>query len=262
MKYQGQKKVLLRKDNTMGKFDGDVLVVTGGASGIGKATALLLAQNGADVAIVDLNKNAGEAVCAEISALGRRAIAYRCDVSSFAEVEKTVKQISEDFGRIDILFNNAGIAPRGDVDTMSAELWDKVIAVCLNSMFYMTKACAPYLKESKGSIINTGSDCSIHAEPNLAAYCAAKGGVLLMTKAHALDFKPFGVRVNAVLPGDLDTPLNIEALRDSGVDVDNLDKSEWQTPLDIARAVMYFADSDQDQVSGNFLSVRGVNQWI
>ena len=173
-----------------------------------------------------------------------------------------VKRIVEDFGHIDILFNNAGIAPRGTVDTMSSELWDKVIAVCLNSMFYMTKACAPYLKKSRGSIINTGSDCSIHAEPNLAAYCAAKGGVLMLTKAHALDFKPFGVRVNAVLPGDLDTPLKMEALRDSGVDVDTLDKSEWQTPLDIAKAVLYFADRDQEQISGNFLSVRGVNQWI
>jgi NAD(P)-dependent dehydrogenase (short-subunit alcohol dehydrogenase family) len=246
----------------MGKFDDDVLVVTGGASGIGRATALLLAQHGADVAIVDLNKDAGEAVSAEITALGRRAVAYGCDVSSYEVVEKTVKNIVEDFGHIDILFNNAGIAPRGTVDTMSAVLWDKVMAVCLSSMFYMTKACAPYLKKSRGSIINTGSDCSIHAEPNLAAYCAAKGGVLMLTKAHALDFKPFGVRVNAVLPGDLDTPLNIEALRDSGVDVDTLDKSEWQTPLDIAKAVMYFADRDQEQVSGNFLSVRGVNQWI
>jgi NAD(P)-dependent dehydrogenase (short-subunit alcohol dehydrogenase family) len=246
----------------MGTFDGDVLVVTGGASGIGKATALLLAENGADVAIVDLNKDAGEAVRAEIEARGRRAVAYRCDVSCYAEVEKTVIRIAEDFGHIDILFNNAGIAPRGNVDTMPAELWDKVIAVCLNSMFYMTKACAPYLKERKGSIINTGSDCSIHAEPNLSAYCAAKGGVLMMTKAHALDFKPFGVRVNAVLPGDLDTPLNRNALRDFGVDVDSLDKSEWQTPMDIAKAVMYFADREQDQVSGNFLSVRGVNQWI
>ncbi len=246
----------------MGKFDGKLLVVTGGASGIGRATALLLAENGADVAVVDLNLQAAEAVCGEIKALGRKANAYGCDVSDNGAVVATVEKIAADFGKIDILFNNAGIAPRGNVDTMSAAEWDKVIAVCLNSMFYMTKACAPYLKASKGNIINTGSDCSIHAEPNLAAYCAAKGAVVMLTKAHALDFWPFGVRVNTVLPGDLDTPLNTEALRADGVDIETLDMSAWQKPIDIAKAVMYFADDDNDQVSGNFLSVRGVNQWI
>ena len=246
----------------MKKFDGKLLVVTGGASGIGKATALLLAENGADVAVVDLNKEAAEKACEEIRALGKEAKAYGCDVANYDMVVKTVEQIAADFGHIDILFNNAGIAPRGNVDTRSAEQWDKVIAVCLNSMFYMTKACAKYLKQSKGNIVNTGSDCSIHAEPNLAAYCAAKGAVVMLTKAHALDFQPFGVRVNTVLPGDLDTPLNVDALRADGVDVDNMDKSGWQKPIDIAKAVMYFADNDNDQVSGNFLSVRGVNQWI
>lgn len=246
----------------MKKFDGKLMIVTGGASGIGKATALLMAENGADVAIVDLNPEAAEAACGEVRALGVKAQAYGCDVSDYAKVEATVKQIADDFGHIDILFNNAGIAPRGNVDTMSAKQWDQVIAVCLNSMFYMTKACANYLKESKGNIINTGSDCSIHAEPNLAAYCAAKGAVVMLTKAHALDFWPYGVRVNTVLPGDLDTPLNVDALRADGMDVDSIDKSGWQKPIDIAKAVMYFADNDNDQVSGNFLSVRGVNQWI
>lgn len=246
----------------MKKFEGKVLVVTGGASGIGKATALLLAENGANVAVVDLNLEAGQAACKEIEALGTKACAYQCDVSNYDSVAATAEKIAADFGRIDILFNNAGIAPRGNVDTMSAGQWDKVISICLNSMFYMTKACAAYLKASKGNIVNTGSDCSIHAEPNLAAYCAAKGGVLMMTKSLALDFKPFGVRVNCVCPGDLETPLNMDALRASGTDVDTLDKTDWQKPIDIAKAVMYFADNFNDQVSGNFLSVRGVNQWI
>ncbi len=246
----------------MKKFEKKVLVVTGGASGIGKATALLLAENGADVAVVDINKATAEDTCEEIRKFNVQARAYGCDVACFNTVEQTVQNIVKDFGKIDILFNNAGIAPRGNVDTMSAEQWDKVIAVCLNSMFYMTKACANYLKESKGNIVNTGSDCSIHAEPNLAAYCAAKGAVLMLTKAHALDFKPFGVRVNCVLPGDLETPLNLDALREDGVDLNNLDTSGWQKPIDIAKAVMYFADNDNDQVSGNFLSIRGVNQWI
>ena len=172
-------------------------------------------------------------------------------------VVKTVEQIAADFGHIDILFNNAGIAPRGNVDTMSAEQWDKVIAVCLNSMFYMTKACAKYLKQSKGNIVNTGSDCSIHAEPNLAAYCAAKGAVVMLTK-RTRSISSLWRESQHSTAGRSGYALIVDALRADGVDVDNMDKSGWQKPIDIAKAVMYFADNDNDQVSGNFLSVRGV----
>jgi NAD(P)-dependent dehydrogenase (short-subunit alcohol dehydrogenase family) len=243
----------------MKRFEKKIALVTGGASGIGKKACQMFAEEGAKVAVVDINEELAKEVAKEI---GDGAKAFGCDVSDYESVKAMVKGVGENFGQIDIVFNNAGIAPRMSIEEMTLDHWKKVLAIDLDSVLFVSKEALPYLKETKGCIVNTASMCSIGAWKNLAAYTAAKSAVLMLTKEMAVEFKEYGIRSNAVLPGTVETPLHMNALKAAGTDMSKIDHTKFQKPVDIANAVLFFADSNNSQISGNYLVINGVSSFI
>jgi NAD(P)-dependent dehydrogenase (short-subunit alcohol dehydrogenase family) len=189
-------------------LEGRVAVITGAASGIGRATAGLLADAGADVALIDIDEPGGEAAAAQINDSGAKAKFFHCNVISDFDCKGTVEEICEEFDRIDILFNNAGVIQRKNIIELEESQWDLVVDVSLKAIFLLSRCVIPKMAEiGSGSIINTGSGWGLKGGPQAAAYCAAKGGVVNLTRAMAIDHGRQGIRVNCVCPGDIDTPL-------------------------------------------------------
>jgi NAD(P)-dependent dehydrogenase (short-subunit alcohol dehydrogenase family) len=191
-----------------GRLSGKIALITGAAGGIGRATALLFAREGAAVCIVDLNQEAGQKVEHEILTAGGRAIFECADVTCPADCRRVVGRIVHEFGGIHILFNNAGIIRRASTIEIREEDWDAVMAVNVKSIFLVCREVIPIMaKASGGSIINTASGWGLAGGPRAVAYCASKGAVVLMTKAMAIDHGRQKVRVNCVCPGDTDTAM-------------------------------------------------------
>lgn len=242
-----------------------VAIVTGGSSGIGLASAELLAEVGATVVILDINENTGRKAVEKISKAGGKAKFLYCDVSSDSDCKKTIQTIHKEFGRIDILFNNAGVMRRRNVVNLKEEDWDLMINVNLKSIYLLSRYVIPIMIEGKGgSIINNGSGWGIKGGPNAVAYCAAKGGVVNMTRAMAIDFGKQGVRVNCVCPGDVDTPLLRGEAAQIGMDEEEFMKEAADRPLgrvgdvrDVAHAVLYLASDLSSWVTGTFIIVDG-----
>jgi len=246
----------------MSQFKNKAAIITGAGSGIGRATANAFAREGAQVLVVDLDVKAAQESARAIEESGGAAVAVGCDVSSASDVETMVNTAAGQFGRVDILFNNAGIAPRGTVVDTPEEVWDRVLAVDLKSIFLCSKFVIPIMQANGGgAIVNTGSNCSLHGFPNLAAYTAAKGGVLLLTKQMAADYKKDNIRVNCVCPGNVLTPMTEKVWRDEGRDPATIDKSNFQSPEEIADAVLFLASDAARQISGVALPVSGVHPW-
>ena len=246
----------------MKRFENKVAIVTGGGSGVGRAAAIAFAREGARVAVADVDEAGAEETAAQIEQSGGEAMAVRADVAVSSEVERMVEQTARRFGRIDILFNNAGIAPRGTVVDTSEEDWDRVMAVDLKSAFLCSKFVIPIMqRQGGGAIVNTGSNCSLHGYPNLAAYTAAKGGLLMLTKQMAADYKKDNIRVNCVCPGVVLSPMTEKVWRSEGKDPEKMDKSNLQTPEEIADAVLFLASDAARQISGVALPVSGVHPW-
>ncbi len=190
----------------MADLAGKVAVITGGASGMGAATARVLVRDGCKVILGDLNAAALDELCADLG--GENAAGQCCDVSDEADVVRLVDAAAERFGRLDILFNNAGIGGLGSVVDTSTDLWRKVIDVDLSAVFYGSRAAVPHmLAGGGGTIINTASVSGMFGDYGMASYCAAKGGVINLSRNMALDFAQRGIRVNCVCPGAIDTPL-------------------------------------------------------
>ncbi len=194
------------------ELKGKVAVVTGAATGIGRATALAFAREGVQVAVVDWNEEAGQAVVSEIASESEKysgqAIFIKADVSKLADARQIAEVTYQKFGRIDILHNNAGIQTYGTVVDTDEEVWDRTLSVNLKSIFLVSKFVIPHMiNVGGGSVINTASVQSQVSLPNSAAYVASKGGVLALTREMALDFAKNNVRVNAILPGSINTPL-------------------------------------------------------
>jgi NAD(P)-dependent dehydrogenase (short-subunit alcohol dehydrogenase family) len=189
----------------MARLSGKAVIVTGAASGIGRATALRLAFEGAVVAGVDLAADAVEQTAASIKEAGGQALAYACDVADPDSVRATVARAVADLGgRVDVLCNIAGIGKFAHSHTQPLAEWDKILAVNLTGTFVMCQAVLPYLLEQgSGTILNTASTAGIMGQPYSAAYCASKGGVVLLTKALAAEYVERGIRVNAVAPAGL-----------------------------------------------------------
>jgi len=244
---------------------GNVAMITGAASGIGLAAAKLLAKEGASVALLDVDKTKGKKAEEEIKKLGGKAKFFSCNVASGSDCKKTTEDVYREFGKIDILFNNAGVTRRKDIVELSEEEWDLVLNVNLKSIYLLSRHVIPYMiKDGGGSIINTGSGWGLKGGPKAAAYCAAKGGVVNLTRAMAIDHGRQGIRVNCVCPGDVDTPLLHEEAVQLGEDEAEFMKKAADRPLnrvgqpeDIANAVLYFASDMSSWVTGSILVVDG-----
>ena len=216
----------------MGKLDGKVALVTGGGRGIGRAIALALSEEGCDVAVVSRTLNEVQSVAREMEKSGVRAIAIQADVSEPADVDRMVEDTLRKFGRIDVYVNNAGIAIFKSIPELTLEDWDRTMAVNLRGAFLcMQKVASVMIKQKAGSIITICSSASKKAYPNQAAYVASKHGLLGLTKGLNLELKPYGIRVNAICPGGVDTRLTADARPGT-------DRSDWMRPEDIAHVVL------------------------
>jgi len=242
-----------------------VALITGGASGIGRATALLFAREGATVVIADLNAQAGRAVVNDITQAGGRAYFESTDVSDAAECQRVVEHTLSEFGKIDILFNNAGIIRRATVLDLSEEDWDRVMAVNVKSIFLLSRGVIPHMqKAGGGSIINTASGWGLTGGAKAAVYCASKGAVVLLTKAMAVDHGPQNIRVNCICPGDTDTGMLRSEAQQLGEASDRFLAEAAKRPLgrvgtpeEIARAALYLASDASSFVTGTALVVDG-----
>lgn len=243
-----------------------VALITGGASGIGRATALLFAQESAAVAIADINQEVGESTLEEFENLGEQIIFIPCDVSKAPDCQLAVEQTVATFGGLDILFNNAGIVRRTNVLTTSESEWDQVMAVNVKSIFLMSKSAIPHMeKRGGGAIINTSSGWGLTGGGNAISYCASKGAVTNMTRAMAIDHGAKNIRVNTVCPGDTDTPMLRSEAAGLGISYDQFVKDSSKerplgrigTPRDIAQAVLFLASNASAFITGSILVVDG-----
>jgi NAD(P)-dependent dehydrogenase (short-subunit alcohol dehydrogenase family) len=242
-----------------------VAVVTGAASGIGRGIALRLAEMGAAVAVLDKNAAGAANTVAAIDQAGGRGLAVECDLTSAASCGVATAQVIEAFERIDILCNNAGIVVRKDVVALSESEWDAVLDVTLKSVYLLSHEVIPHMAHTGGGvIINTGSGWSLKGGPKAAAYCAAKGGVLNLTRAMAIDHGRQNIRVNCVCPGDVDTPLLASECQQLGEnpaqfmkDAANRPLPRVGTPDDVANAVLFLASDMAKWITGACLVVDG-----
>jgi NAD(P)-dependent dehydrogenase (short-subunit alcohol dehydrogenase family) len=248
------------------RLENRAALITGGTSGIGEATALLFGQEGAAVAVIGRSTERGEAVADRIRSTGGNAIFVRTDVRKADECRNAVGRTIEAFGQLDILFNNAGSYYANDVVGCTEEEWDDQVDTSLKATFLMSKFAIPHMIErGSGSIINCASGWGLVGGPKAAAYCAAKGGMVVMTKAMAIDHGPQGIRVNAICPGDTDTPMEREDARAQGLTwdeyleqtVNHRPIARMATPEEIARGVLFLASDDASYVTGAALPVDG-----
>jgi len=247
------------------QLPGKVALITGGASGIGRATALLFAREGATVAIADLNAQAGGAVASEIAQSGGRAIFEPADVTDAEDCRRLAERTIREFERIDILFNNAGIIRRATVLDLSEGDWDRVMTVNVKSIYLLSREVIPQMqKQGGGSIINTASGWGLAGGAKAAVYCASKGAVVLLTKAMAIDHGPQKIRVNCICPGDTDTSMLRAEAQQLGEADDRFLAEAAKRPLgrvgsadEIAQAVLYLASDASSFVTGTALVVDG-----
>jgi 3-oxoacyl-[acyl-carrier protein] reductase len=243
----------------MKKLAGKVAIVTGGASGIGKATAVKFAQEGANVAIWDVNTQKGEAVVAELLAIGVNAKFYSVNTTQLAAVEAAAAQVKTDFGKLDIIINNAGITRDATLAKMTEDQWDAVINVNLKGVFNCTKAVAPYMTAQKyGRIVNAASVVALYGNFGQTNYVATKAGVIGMTKVWARELGRKGVTVNAVAPGFIATEMMLtipEEVLDSLKAKTPLNK--LGTPEEVANVYLFLASDDASFVNGTTISVDG-----
>jgi len=248
-----------------GVLRGKVAIVTGGASGIGRATALLLARERAWIVIADVNHMAGTDVLCEIASFGGHAVFEKADVSRGEDCARVVNRTRTEFGALHILFNNAGITRRADVVELDEADWDRVMSVNVRSVFLMSKFAIPLIAASGGgSIINTASGWGLAGGPRAAVYCASKGAVVLLTKAMAIDHGPQNIRVNCICPGDTDTRLlrdEAEQLHEEPepflADAAKRPLGRIGKPEEIAQAVLYLASDASSFVTGTAMVIDG-----
>ena len=253
--------------NDLLSLDGMVAVVSGGASGIGLGVVRKLAAFGAKVIILDKNIEKGFSAERELKENGLDSLFIECDVRLSDQCKKAIDKIAGIYGRIDILFNNAGVAIRKNAVDLEPEEWDLALDVSLKGQYLLTKYAVPVMKANGGgSIINTGSGWSLKGGPDAVSYCAVKGGTLNMTRAMAIDFGKYNIRVNCICPGDIDTPmLKSECEQLGGVYDDEYKKQcasgrpieRLGTVEDVANAVLFLSGRMSEWITGTHLVVDG-----
>jgi len=248
----------------VGKLDGKTALITGAASGMGRATAVLFAREGAKVAIVDYTPTGGQETSTMVKELGGEAIFIEADVSKSSDVKRMVEKTLETYGRIDILYNNAGVAA-GRVPTaeVTEEQWDRILNINLKGTFLGSKYTIPVMLDHGGGvIINTASVVGQHALAGMSPYCASKAGIILLTKTMALEYARRNIRVNCICPGPIQTPMTEQMIptdpkvREAFM-LAQSPMGKMEGPEEIAKAALYLASDDSSFVTGAALVVDG-----
>ena len=255
----------------MAKLTGKAAIITGATSGIGKATALLFAEEGADLVITGRRADLGRRLEMAINEAGGRCVFVKADQTQAEECAEVVERTLAELGRIDILFNNAGIVTSGTAESTSEEIWQETLAINVTAVWRMSKLVLPVMKkQGKGVIVNNGSDWSVVAGTDAFPYIMSKGAVAMMTKSMALDYARQNIRVNAVCPGDTlvdrwlekgyferSDPVTMEeAMQESSA---YIPMGRFGKPEEIAKAVLFLASDDSSFVTGHLLLVDGGN---
>lgn len=246
------------------RLKGKAALITGGTEGIGYACAELFLREGARVAISGRSEEKGRRAVAALSGLGE-VIFTRGDVSKAEDARRMVEETVRQFGRLDVLFNNAGVYIEKTAEEMTEEEWDLLMGVNLKGTFMVTRFAVPHMKKQGGGVIvNNSSDAGLIGNRSCPAYCASKGAVTVMTKAMALDYAGCGIRVNCVNPGTIDTPMLEREVRASGDPKAYMVRTEAESPMgrvgrpeEVAKAVLFLASAESSFVTGACLSVDG-----
>lgn len=250
----------------MGKLDGRIALITGAGSGIGRASAMLFAAEGAKVAVVDVREDRANETAGEIKRRGGDAIALVADVSKARDCERMVADTVSHFGRLDILFNNAGITTTAMLHELPEEQWDRVVDICLKGVYLGCKYALPELMKHGGVVVNTASHAGTEAIALSPHYCAAKAGVINLTKCIAMDYAPYKIRANCICPGGTRTNIidsyfaNLSAeqrasMEESGRRMHLLDR--MAEPEEMARVALFLVCDDSSFVTGHALVADG-----
>ena len=242
-------------------LEGKVALVTGASSGLGRQFALALAREGAKVAIVARRVEKLEGVKAEVEALGAECFAARCDVMDKESIKEAVAAVKEKFGRIDILVNNAGVGTGSPAESMPDEVWEKTIDTNLNGVYYVAREVGKVMIEQNyGKIINIASMLSYFGGYTVPAYAASKGGVAQLTKALANEWASKNININALAPGYMDTPMNVNLVNDPVRNTEILSRipaKRWGTPDDMKGSIIFLASKASDYLNGAVIPVDG-----
>lgn len=250
---------------TAKRFEGKCVVVTGGASGIGRASAEMFAAEGANLAIADMNFDGAGAVADALSnRYGIKAVPIAFNAAQADSCRAMIDSAVAALDRLDVLCNIAGVMDWGPVEQFTDDRWERVMAINLNSLFYITKQALPHLIKSKGNVVNMASAAGLVGIAYSTAYCCSKAGVIALTKSLAIEVASAGVRINAICPSGVKTPMHTETKFPEGVDINllmrnapKLNGGELAEPTDIASAVLYLASDEARYISGTALAVDG-----